>query len=141
MSGGGGQVPGDVVARAKAALEGVTPGPWEVVADHDHMTGETSYHLPHIERYREYRNSVFVGTDMALAEFIASARSLIPELVAEIERLRYDADHFTKQLQDSLDPGGGDEWDADDVIAIVRDLEADVERLRERLDAEGESDE
>lgn len=55
---------------------------------------------------------------------------LIRSLLAEVERLRYDADHFTKQLQDALDPGAGDEWDADDVIAIVRELEAEVEQLK-----------
>lgn len=63
---------------------------------------------------------------------VENPKALIREAIGEIERLRYDADHFTKQLQDALDPGAGDEWDADDVIAIVRELEAEVDSLRQR---------
>ena len=48
---------------------------------------------------------------------------------------RTDADWFTKQLQDALDPGNGDEWDADDVIELVRTAEADRDELKLKLEA------
>lgn len=83
----------DVVARAKAALEDVTVGPWEVtggvvwcgqviaVPDPSDPTGQT----PMPELLQEKICDTAPGAD---AEFIAAARSLVPELVAEVERLR-----------------------------------------------------
>jgi hypothetical protein len=64
---------GDVVARAKAALEGVTPGPWE-------MRDSFVYPLSISARLG--------GIWPVDAQFIATARQLVPELVAEVERLR-----------------------------------------------------
>lgn len=63
----------DVCARAKAALEGVGPGPWE-------MRDGFVYPLSISARLG--------GIRPVDAEFIAAARSLIPELLAEVERLR-----------------------------------------------------
>jgi hypothetical protein len=82
----------DVVARAKAALEGITPGPWEVtggvvwvddvicVPDPNDPTGQT----PMPERVQEKVCDSSPGD----ARFIAAARSLVPELLAEVEKLR-----------------------------------------------------
>lgn len=77
----------DVVQRAKQALEGVTEGPWEVERWEDFTGQDVSYSLPEIAQCIVYRNSVDCGGDKALAEFIAAARSLVPELVTEVERL------------------------------------------------------
>lgn len=73
----------DVVERAKAALEGVTEGPWDVV----HGAWGNVWHFsddagspPLIVRMG--------GMTQPDAEFIAQSRTLVPELVAEVERLR-----------------------------------------------------
>lgn len=78
----------DIIARAEAALEGVTEGPWTVESQVDHMSGETEYWLPEIEQWRGYRNNIQCGTDKALARFIAAARTLVPELIAELKSAR-----------------------------------------------------
>ncbi|AEJ95293.1 hypothetical protein FDI61_gp009 [Mycobacterium phage Marvin] len=67
----------DVVERAKAALEGVTEGPWTWTHGMDAramVLGPDNLRVK-LEGYRD-------------AEFIASARSLVPELIAEVERHR-----------------------------------------------------
>lgn len=78
----------DILARAKAALTGVAEGPWRVERWEDFSGHEVSYSLPDISQWSGYRNTVDCGGDKALAGFIAEARSLVPELVAEVERLR-----------------------------------------------------
>lgn len=99
----------DVVERAKAALEGTTEGPWgtdgeliasELVVERPGVTSykhsianmETDYYAEEDadegetygddEPWRPYEQME------ADAEFIAAARTLVPELVAEVERLR-----------------------------------------------------
>ncbi|AXH69201.1 hypothetical protein SEA_RYADEL_104 [Mycobacterium phage Ryadel] len=106
----------DVVARAKAALEGVTEGPWETrvhampgatvdewyVREITH-TFDPSMHRLNVLKVRgathAARQCCWPPT-VADAEFIASARSLVPELIAEVElksaqlaewRAQYDA--------------------------------------------------
>lgn len=66
-----------MVERAKAALEGVRVAPWQVVGYGNLHAGEPGEHPPLGKIY---------GT--ANAAFVAAARSLVPELVAEVERLR-----------------------------------------------------
>lgn len=97
----------DIVDRAKASLEGVTEGPWQ------HCTAPSN---DSDESHAEWLAGTLLGDGEALhvliaespdpkfayivpvvtgdgptsarnAEFIAAARQLIPELVAEIERL------------------------------------------------------
>jgi len=72
----------DVVQQAKAALEGVTEGPWDVVSG----AWGNVWHFPD-----EGTPTVVVrlgGMSEPDAEFIAAARSLVPDLVAEVEKLR-----------------------------------------------------
>ncbi|AEK08138.1 hypothetical protein FGG20_gp081 [Mycobacterium phage Baka] len=87
----------DVVERAKATLEGVTEGPWTF----QHWGGQN--------QNGDYAESIlFDGNGETMTyglpdvdgEFIASARSLVPELIAEVElksaqlaewRAQYDA--------------------------------------------------
>jgi hypothetical protein len=77
----------DVVARAKAALEGVT-APWSV--DPDGTGGEPDWDDGELWLDVNGAHGGWVAhcQDRATAEFIAAARSLVPELVAEVERLR-----------------------------------------------------
>jgi len=69
----------DVLARAQQALEGVTPGPWRV--------GSDTYH----DIYGPDGRLVFEhdpGPRREDAEFIAAARSLIPELIDALQAAR-----------------------------------------------------
>ena len=95
----------DVVEQAKAALEGVTDGPWEHRVGPDDEThaeyfngtlsnsGEPLHVLiaPSTEPQFAYVVPAITGDGPGSArnaEFIAQARALVPELVAEVERLR-----------------------------------------------------
>jgi hypothetical protein len=93
----------DIVDRAKAALKGVTAGPWEThvwpMPGHTieewytreivHPNG--AFHPLNVLKARHARHAdeqcCWPPTE-ADAEFIAAARTLIPELIEEIERLR-----------------------------------------------------
>lgn len=84
----------DLVARAKATLEGVARGPWRWTAYHDRLADERDRLLdasddPVIETGIDGCGgdawSIVAPPDAA---FIAASRELVPELVAEVERLR-----------------------------------------------------
>jgi hypothetical protein len=93
----------DAVERAKAALEGVTDGPWKIDRheenDYDSVTVGagtylqspgiyTSTDLIHkVDTYGIELDSPDYERIVADAGFIAAARALVPELVAEIEWL------------------------------------------------------
>ncbi len=66
----------ELLDRAKASLEGVTEGPWQVVG----------YGNIHTETVGEYPpiGKIYGGSNQ---QFIAAARQLVPELIAEVERL------------------------------------------------------
>lgn len=87
-----------MVARAKAALEGVTEGPWiwdgdsfddvhPNVCPHDNPYTDHGPHIDGVLDSEGYDGS-WAHISTADAEFIAAARDLVPELVAEVERLR-----------------------------------------------------
>lgn len=71
----------DVTERAKAVLEGVTRGPWRVGKRNRAGIVLT----PHGCVWHPSRGEVNNPRD---GEFIAASRELVPELVAEVERLR-----------------------------------------------------
>ncbi|WP_065286730.1 hypothetical protein [Mycolicibacter kumamotonensis] len=82
----------DVIARATAALEGVTEGPWRasLLDGIDYEDGSSCIRGG---VYPDVHGSapVFLsssGIDRRDARFIAAARTLVPELLAEVERLR-----------------------------------------------------
>jgi hypothetical protein len=86
----------DVVTRAKASLEGVTEGPWEAQEWDSHANGDRGCGILAGTPGMRQRGIAYTGlyhwNSQASAEadaaFIVAARSLVPELVAEIERLR-----------------------------------------------------
>lgn len=67
----------DSVEHAKSALKGVTDGPWELIGGNEYVTGVSVCVAPD--------DGGVTGPDAA---FIAASRTLVPELVAEVERLR-----------------------------------------------------
>jgi hypothetical protein len=105
----------DIVERAKAALIGVTPGPWEtrVWAMPGHTVDEWftreitgpngEFHSLNVLKARWARHAgkqcCWPPTD-ADAEFIAAARSLVPELISALtaaqEKHRYEYKEFSR---------------------------------------------
>ena len=67
----------DIVDRAKAALEGVTDGPWVVVGYGNIHHDPVGTHPP-----------VAKAWNRANMNFIVAARSLLPGLIEEVEQLR-----------------------------------------------------
>lgn len=83
----------DLLSRARAALEGVTEGPWE--SDWDPADNWFSITAVPQEKHGHMYVCPEVTTvegERADAHFIAAARTLVPELVAEVERLRTQLD-------------------------------------------------
>lgn len=118
---------GDVVARAIAALAGVSDGPW--------MAGKGgSGYSNWVDSRPDLVNiSIADRIDiLADAEFIAAARSLVPELVAEVEALREVAAELRKRTCKSLPPGmvWQDYYSPDDVLKIRQPLDDELEHLR-----------
>lgn len=96
----------DLIARAKAALEGVTEGPWRasLLDGIDYEDGSSCIRGG---VYPDERGStpVFLtsgGIDRRDARFIAASRTLVPELVAEVERLRGALDGLAARWTDEL---------------------------------------
>lgn len=114
----------DVVQRAKAALEGVTEGPWRwgiVDDDDEYLIDPNGYQVPTYIK----ENTVF----------IAAARSLVPELVAEVERLREGLsriERFARQqaLSDRVRSGVsyGKQRDWLDMLAIIESVQRPKEQ-------------
>ena len=75
----------DVLARAKAALEGVTPGRWVHYYPDQCCNGHCVGEDPELGKGGVMHDACVTHVD---AEFIAASRQLVPELVAEVERLR-----------------------------------------------------
>ncbi|QWT30294.1 hypothetical protein OLP41_gp008 [Mycobacterium phage I3] len=123
----------DAAERAKAALEEATEGPWL------YIPGGSEDALVVSEGEREpnaitvggvsFHPGLHVAVDLrdGDAEFIAQARTLVPELIAEVERLR-----SYKSLP--LDMVWQDYYSPDDVLKIRQPLDAEIEQLRAEVE-------
>ena len=82
----------DVIARATAALEGVTEGPWRTsLLDGIDYEDGSSCIRGGVYPSEHGSAPVFLasgGIDRRDARFIAASRTLVPELLAEVERLQ-----------------------------------------------------
>ncbi|QDF17657.1 hypothetical protein SEA_CHOTABHAI_42 [Mycobacterium phage ChotaBhai] len=83
----------DVVERAKAALEALgDKGPWTIDSEDGEPIIHEAHHYDSTDEWYDVDgvNGGWVAhcEDLPVAEFIAASRTLIPELVAEVERLR-----------------------------------------------------
>ena len=156
----------DILARAKSALDGVTDGPW-VVDDHEDREHnritvgagtflktpgcyDTTDLIHEVDTYcYDLDESAYI-TMMADAAFIAAARTLLPELIAEVEKLRRGGKTLgqvvERQCQAALDATGlhhlidetGDgDWGAVwENLAELRIIAARVAAIREFSDAQ-----
>lgn len=102
----------DVIVRAKAALEGVTEGPWRasLLDGIDYEDGSSCIRGG---VYPDVHGSapVFLsssGIDRRDARFIAAARTLVPELLAEVERLRGALDGLKTEWENAAEEEGGE---------------------------------
>lgn len=128
----------DVVERARTLLEGVTRGPWQLELVDGKPVEHQHYQYDSMDEWYDVDgpNDGWLAhcQDVADARFIAAARSLVPELVAEVERLHswdglmslldehYPEDIFpTEEDNDGRDPGPR-------IVSLIRQLE----RLRQQ---------
>ncbi|ORB93978.1 hypothetical protein LAUMK4_05862 [Mycobacterium persicum] len=121
----------DIIARAEAALEGVTDGPW--TWDGDTFSDAPEYKCPHGTQWCDHGPDLVRGNDdgsvlddyvaanyvissngydasglevkTADAEFIAASRSLVPELVAELKTTRAQLRQVARQIGLFLEDG------------------------------------
>lgn len=103
----------DVVSRARAALDGVTEGPWEV--DGPAYPGPDDA----LSVCVDGGTVAYVQPDWDDARFITWARTGVPKLVAEVERLREWQDMHRGDLAslDALIAEAEDHHDAADTEA------------------------
>lgn len=80
----------DIVQRSKAALEGITEGPWKAVNAGNIHWGVSSegYDFPTVVKAQCSYDGFGNGSRRVDAEFIAAAPELVRELVAEVEQLQ-----------------------------------------------------
>lgn len=120
------------MARAKAALgEHVTPGPWVVNREGWAVISSGSDSVIHgyVDTACEscgadVKGNAQVAVSIEDAEFIAAARTLVPELVAEVERLRGQAEQFRVFARVSVENGDLTEVGARVLNKIADRLEA-----------------
>lgn len=129
-------------ARAEAAI---STGPWEARHEHDEYGDWLGVDIVHTYRNERvcWPNQILAATNLSPedAEFIAHARTDIPALLAEVERLRAERDQAREECghEKHMRKLASDQRDR--FIAAKMRAEADrdrlaavVDRVREALD-------
>ncbi|MDB2213837.1 hypothetical protein [Mycobacteroides abscessus] len=125
----------ELLDRAKASLEGVTEGPWEPVEERGNPGYSPFYGVR--SAGDQPRRVVFAqsdwegygnGSTKADAEFIAAARQLVPELIAEVERRERALQGRVRELERERD-------DHLETAEIMRRTRERAERLQAEIDA------
>jgi hypothetical protein len=91
----------DLIARAKAVMEGVTPGPWVVKYD----SGETHLFMNGESQMCDMAYYPWVPENPCDWRFIAAARTLVPDLLAALEQAQARAEAAeaeAERLRDAL---------------------------------------
>lgn len=104
----------DVVERAESVLADVfTPGPWLVEDGFDTFDGRRIWHDDGTPGVMYVCQGVWQGRDDGLgdANFIAESRTLVPELVAEVKRLRAQV-AGVRELADEMLKEHGQSWNS-----------------------------
>lgn len=130
----------DQLAALEALCDAATPGPWERGYHHaqDHQTGamptkaDPEGCIVIGPEQCEVADCDFSDRPSANAAFIAAARTALPELVAEVRRLR----GTLGALPHNAHPGDPDAWNA--CMEQLGKLHATVARLRAALERYGQ---
>lgn len=127
----------DTVARARAALEGVTPEPWEVYDDEpDLLDGYQIWHDDGDPGIAFVCRGIHQGHDdgRADARFIAASRTLLPELLAEVEKWQFRCGQAicNGELREAERDAARHE------LALLRDVHAEMAEERTAARAEVE---
>ena len=104
-------MPDDIIARAEAALEGTSPEPWHIPRSGQGI--DSGKYGTVIERgnvecmsYCYGGSSTIEGDNLdADLRFIAAARQLVPELVAELKTTRAQLRQVARQIGLFLEDG------------------------------------
>lgn len=111
----------DIVERAEAALDGITEGPWTV--NHEGWacisSGSNSVFHGYFEGScgdcgDEINDAASVAISIEDAEFIAAARALVPDLIAELKATRAENEQL-RRLHAPMPGFGGDYSGGSDV--------------------------
>ncbi|WP_165803292.1 hypothetical protein [Mycobacteroides abscessus] len=122
----------ELVDRAKASLEGVTGGPWETRpgATGDPTTTSASVHSGHRSILVSSDGYHYGYADKADARFIAAARQLVPELIAEVERLQAESAHWKSLWQGTVEYSTKIIQERDEALREVEKLRRAVDVLK-----------
>ncbi|WP_207760621.1 hypothetical protein [Mycolicibacterium sphagni] len=102
----------DVAARARVALEGVTEGPWTVDETDPGVWSPDEIVFGNYTARDDFDSPSWEDGKPADLAFIAAARSLVPELVDEVERLRAGDRSAVKRLAEDVGyPIRREEWE------------------------------
>lgn len=133
----------DLVKRARAALDEVTDGPWEVAFDDSNMVlrmkGDAQMGDPSAEISSYY---LWVPENKKDWHFIAASRDLVPEMADRIEALTAERDALAEKLEkavEALTPFSEaahriDHYDSEAYDAPLYASKRGEESLRELLD-------
>lgn len=98
------------LAEIEERVNAATPGPWEICANpfdgsddyneswcpvelpHPYIEAHVTMHDRHLDRYKK--------EGVAIAQFIAHARTDVPALIAEVRRLREKYESYDRQAGD-----------------------------------------
>lgn len=116
------------IKRLRELEKKATPGPWEVGDNHlifaaDHKRTKIAGNY----RWEYGRGGICFAAD---GDFIVAARNALPDLLDEIERLRWLADHIDDQIAKKL---AGMQSDLAAALKRAEKAEADANRLQEAL--------
>ena len=111
------------LAALKALADAATPGPWEA-GEYNRVTADGRHILKCRDQYDGVRLAIHDNA-IADAAFIAAARDAVPELIAEVDRLRTELAQAQAQAENERARRKHDSTDAYNarINAAVRQME------------------
>lgn len=126
---------GDLVAEAKEALAGITPGPWAVNTEGWAAVSSGPDSVIHAacttfcdECGHEFADpDAFVCVSAEDAEFIAASPDLVSRLADEVERLRDSRDHWKALWKAAVEDATTARTERDEALAAIERVQGLVE--------------
>lgn len=125
----------DRLAEYAALAEAATPGPWCTDAWEIYQGSE---YQPGISEWigETCRGRIEgLSQDKADAAFVAAARSAVPELLAEVERLRAERDAFCDRVDTLTEVAKGNKRHVAELFAQLQTTQRERDEARERYTA------